>query len=102
MSVSFSVEYLQADYLFVSTCGAVLAQLFQASLTLFKNSDFWKNHRKILWKNPVKHICSNSLTFWSFISDGKVGFCLQSLQLIYVMLYFCHLQIEKMFQVQLL
>lgn len=102
MSAPFSVEDLQADYLYVSIYGAVLAQLFQTSLTLFKNSDFWKNQGKILWKNSVKHICSNSLAFCSFVSDGKVGFCLQSLQLIYVMLYFCHVQIVKVFQVQLL
>lgn len=41
MSVLFSVEYLQVNYLYVSIYRVVLAQLFQIFLPLFKNSDLF-------------------------------------------------------------
>lgn len=54
MSVPFSVEYLQANYLYVSIYGVVLAQLFQIFLPLVKNNAFWKNRGKNLRKNLVR------------------------------------------------
>jgi len=99
ISVLFSVEYLQANYFYFSIYGVVLAQLFQIFFPLVKNNDFWKNQGKNLWKILVridyKHFCGNYLTLCLFISDGKVEFCLASLQLVCVMLYFCHVQVEK-------
>lgn len=41
MSVPFSIEYLQASYIYVSPYEVVLAQLFQTFLLLVKNNIFF-------------------------------------------------------------
>lgn len=104
MSVPFSVQYLQANYFYVSICGVMLAQLFQIFLTLLKNSDLGKNEGKNLWKNLVridyKHFSCKYLPVYSvMIPAGMMEFCLERLQVIRVRLYFCYIQVEKMFPV---
>lgn len=92
MSVPFSVECWQANYLYVSIYGAMLAQLFQTFLPpgkvifLKNREEFWKN----LVRRVYKHFYCNYLTFCSFISDGKVEFCLESLRLMCHALFLSH------------